>query len=108
LTFGGNKTQSLEDKTAELKNLLKNKNLAEEINNQANEKIKEVEKKEEKLTKQEELKKRFSLRSFIIKGDYYLENKQPQKALQKYLIAYKKAPNDENIIVKIAELYFDI
>lgn len=107
-TLTWDETKKLENNTAELKNLLKNRNLADEINNQATEKLKEVPKEEKKLTKEEELKKRYSLRSFIIKWDYYLDNNQPQKALQKYLIAYKKAPNDQKIIVRIAELYFDI
>lgn len=54
------------------------------------------------------LRKRLSLKGLLIKWDYFLDNAQPKYALQKYLLAYKEAPDDEKIIRKIADTYFEI
>ncbi len=54
------------------------------------------------------LKKRLSLRAIINKWDYYLEHSQPRTALIKYLEVLKKNPEDQEILRKIWDAYFDL
>lgn len=56
----------------------------------------------------ENLKNRFSLKDLLIKWDYLLEVNEPHKAITQYLLAYKDSPEDEKIIKKIAETYFEL
>lgn len=70
--------------------------------------IEEEKKEENPQDKVAQIKKRISLKSLLIKWDYFIENNQPKYALQKYLKAYMESPEDEQIIRKVAETYFEI
>jgi hypothetical protein len=67
--------------------------------------------KEETLTKEQKLeqfKRRMNFRSILRKGDFYSIKNMKETALQYYLNAYKKLPNDHIIEKKIAETYFEM
>ncbi len=53
------------------------------------------------------LRNRFSLRWIIMKWDNYFENNQLILALNEYLKAYRENPQDDQIITKIADVYFE-
>ncbi len=61
--------------------------------------------KEEQM---EILRKRFSLRWTIARGDTYASSHQPILALNEYLKAIRQSPNDEQIIKKLAWVYFEL
>lgn len=54
------------------------------------------------------LRKRFSLRGTIARGDNYATSHQPILALNEYLKALRQSPHDEQIIKKLASVYFDL
>ncbi len=54
------------------------------------------------------LKKRLSLKSIISKWDYYFDHSQPRTALVKYLEVLDKSPNDDKILAKIGDTYFEL
>ena len=54
------------------------------------------------------LKKRLSLKSIISKWDYYFDHSQPRTALVKYLEVLDKSPNDDKILAKIWDTYFEL
>lgn len=62
----------------------------------------------DKDTQMEILRKRFSLRGTIIRGDNYATWNQPILALNEYLKALRQSPHDEQIIKKLASVYFDL
>lgn len=61
--------------------------------------------KEEKV---QQFKRRMNFRSIIRKGDFYSVKNMKDSALQYYLSAYKKLPNDHVIEKKIADTYFEM
>lgn len=61
--------------------------------------------KEEQI---EILRKRFSLRGTIARWDDYAKSNQPILALNEYLKALRQSPNDEQIIKKLAWVYFEL
>ncbi len=56
----------------------------------------------------EKLRNRLKLKWLIVKWDVYLKNEQPTLALKIYLEAYKESPEDEKIIKKIWNTYFEM
>lgn len=70
------------------------------------EQIKEVQiSKKEKI---EQLKRRSNFKAVIRKWDFYSIKNMKETALQYYLTAYRKLPNDHVIEKKIAETYFEM
>lgn len=64
--------------------------------------------KEEAKNKIDILRKRYALRWLIISWDLHLENSRLTLALQSYLDAFKQNSDDEWIIQKIGETYFEM
>lgn len=64
--------------------------------------------KDEINSKIDNLKKKISLRWVINKWDLYYEKEEFTIALTKYLQILKEIPNDEEIINKIANVYFEL
>ncbi|MGE4444406.1 MAG: tetratricopeptide repeat protein [Candidatus Altimarinota bacterium] len=62
----------------------------------------------DKEAQMEVLRKRFSLRGTIARGDNYSVSNQPILALNEYIKALRQSPNDEQIIKKLAGVYFDL
>lgn len=56
----------------------------------------------------EKIKKRLALKWLIAQGDEYFQNDQLTAALKNYLQAYKRNPQDEQIIKKLADTYFEM
>ena len=69
---------------------------------------KEEEKKENLAIRVKKIKKKVSLKWLISKWDYYFDNKEYTIALFTYLKIYKDIPNDEEIIHKIWDIYFNL
>ncbi len=63
---------------------------------------------EAKDERMEILRKRFSLKGTIARWDNYANSHQPILALNEYLKALRQSPNDEQIIKKLALVYFDL
>lgn len=59
-------------------------------------------------SKIEKIKKRLALRGLISQGDEYFQNDQLTLALKNYLQAYRQNPQDEQIIKKLADTYFEL
>lgn len=99
-----------------LKNINNQKNIKEELENitiESNSWSEELTEQnswfsKDKDEKIEILRKRFSLRWTIARWDSYSEANQPIYALNEYLKALKQSPNDEQIIKKLAWVYFDL
>lgn len=62
----------------------------------------------DKEAQMEVLRKRFSLRWTIARWDNYSVWNQPILALNEYIKALRQSPNDEQIIKKLAWVYFDL
>ncbi len=62
----------------------------------------------DKEAQMEVLRKRFSLRWTIARWDNYSVSNQPILALNEYIKALRQSPNDEQIIKKLAWVYFDL
>ena len=56
----------------------------------------------------EKIKKRLALKGLISQGDEYFRNDQLTPALKKYLQAHKQNKNDEKIIQKLGDTYFEM
>jgi tetratricopeptide (TPR) repeat protein len=66
---------------------------------------------EESLSKEEKLaqfKRRMNFRSILRKGDFYSIKNMKETALDYYLNAYKRLPNDTVLEKKIGDTYFEM
>ncbi len=63
---------------------------------------------EEARKKTSLLKKKFSMRWLVQKGDNYFENRELRLALKEYLAAMKENPNSTMTIQKIADTYYEM
>lgn len=78
-------------------------------NNKNKEIIKEkLSPKETVWAKIEKMKKKLALKWLITKWNYYFDNREYTSALSTYLKIYKDIPNDEGIINKIWDIYFNL
>ena len=86
---------------------IKNNNNIENQNENKNEikKVVEIDQAKEKINS---LRKKLELKWLIIKWNIHLQNKEYTIALTKYLQVHKNIPNDESIIKKIWDSYFNL
>ena len=71
-------------------------------------KTKEINNKNTIKYKIEKIKKKLALKWLIQKWDYYFDNSEYTIALSTYLKIYKDIPNDESVINKIWDIYFNL
>lgn len=82
--------------------------ISENKNNEDTQEKEDIDSEELVRDKINTIRKRLALKWLIIQGDSYYQQGQIIPALQKFLEFYRKNPNDELIIEKLGDTYFEL